>query len=106
MSDTQVKPNNRAKVVARLQERLNSAKSGLYVTKSDTELVLKHSLAAVGEVLMAEDIGASLRTDIGTFVVKKTEERKGINPSNKQEITIPAKKRLSFRPNSKFKQDL
>ena len=38
----------------------------------------------------------------GTFSISERAERKGINPATKQEITIPAKKVVKFKPGAQL----
>lgn len=40
----------------------------------------------------------------GTFVVKQQNERRGRNPATGQEMLIPAKKVLKFRPGKQIKE--
>jgi DNA-binding protein HU-beta len=42
----------------------------------------------------------------GTFIVRSTAERKGINPKTKETITIAAKKSVKFRPSKPLKDRL
>lgn len=43
---------------------------------------------------------------IGTFAVKQREARKGRNPKTGVEMTIPARKAVSFKPASTLKEAL
>ncbi|MFH1434850.1 MAG: HU family DNA-binding protein [Pseudomonadota bacterium] len=42
----------------------------------------------------------------GTFVVKQTAARKGINPKTKEQIMIPSKKAVKFRASKPLKDRL
>jgi DNA-binding protein HU-beta len=42
----------------------------------------------------------------GTFIVRSTAERTGINPKTKETITIAAKKSVKFRPSKPLKDRL
>ena len=42
----------------------------------------------------------------GTFIVKTSAERKGVNPKTKQPITIPSKKIIRFKPSKPLKDRL
>jgi len=42
----------------------------------------------------------------GTFIVRASAERKGINPKTKETITISAKKSVKFRPSKPLKDRL
>ncbi len=43
---------------------------------------------------------------LGTFKHKVTKERKGINPRTKEEVVIPSKKTVSFKPGKVLKDSL
>lgn len=43
---------------------------------------------------------------LGTFKPKVTKERKGINPKTKEEVLIPSKKTVSFKPGKVLKDGL
>ena len=40
---------------------------------------------------------------LGTFALKKSKARKGVNPATGEAIKISAKKRVAFKPSSMFK---
>ena len=40
---------------------------------------------------------------VGTFALKKSKARKGVNPATGEAIKISAKKRIAFKPSSMFK---
>ncbi|MGD9124076.1 MAG: HU family DNA-binding protein [Desulfarculaceae bacterium] len=40
---------------------------------------------------------------LGTFALKKSKARKGVNPATGQPIKISAKKRMAFKPSSQIK---
>ena len=56
--------------------------------------------AAVNAAIKAEDKVTLL--GFGTFSISERAERKGINPATKQEITIPAKKVVKFKPGAQL----
>jgi DNA-binding protein HU-beta len=41
---------------------------------------------------------------LGTFDLKKTKARKGVNPATGEAIKIKAKKRMAFKPSSQVKE--
>ncbi|WP_052515499.1 HU family DNA-binding protein [Dethiosulfatarculus sandiegensis] len=41
---------------------------------------------------------------LGTFALKKTKARKGVNPATGEPIKIKAKKRMAFKPSSQVKE--
>jgi len=43
---------------------------------------------------------------LGTFALKKSKARKGVNPATGDAIKIAAKKRVAFKPSSMFKDQL
>lgn len=45
-------------------------------------------------------------TGVGTFRMKKRSARKGINPSTKKRINIPAKNVIVFKPSKNFAERL
>ncbi len=51
--------------------------------------------------------GRSMRVaGLGTFSLKKTKARKGMNPKTGEAIKIAAKKRMAFKPSSQVKDML
>ena len=51
--------------------------------------------------------GRSLRVaGLGTFSMKKTKARKGMNPKTGEAIKISAKKRMAFKPSSQIREML
>lgn len=54
-------------------------------------------------LLRGEEVKVS---GFGTFVVKKTAARKGINPKTKEQIQIPSKNAVKFRASKPLKDRL
>jgi DNA-binding protein HU-beta len=79
---------NKSELVSAIAE-----KSGL--SKSDSKKALDGVLEAITDALKAGDKIALV--GFGTFSVSERPERKGINPTTKQAITIPAKKVAKFK---------
>lgn len=66
----------------------------------------KEIYEALGEVY-AEGLkaqGSVPLFDLGKLEIRKTSERKGVNPSTREEIIIPAGHRVAFKANSKAKE--
>jgi len=76
-------------------ELVEKIAAGAGITKVDAKKALDATVAAVKEALVAGD-KVSL-VGFGTFAVSVREARKGINPSTKQQITIPEKKVAKFK---------
>ena len=62
--------------------------------KKDAELAVNAVFAKIEEALKADEKVQIV--GFGTFEVKERAARKGINPATRQEITIPASRRLNF----------
>jgi DNA-binding protein HU-beta len=70
------------------------------VSKKIAEKVINAFLETVEEAVKA---GEEVRiVGFGSFQVVKRAERKGINPKTKEEIVIPAKKVVRFKPGKKL----
>lgn len=82
---------NKSEFIAAVAE-----KTGM--TKVDAQKAVNAFQEVVVEALQKDDKVALL--GFGTFSVVHKAERKGINPSNKQPIIIPAKKVAKFKPGS------
>jgi len=82
---------NKAELVSRM-----AALSGL--TKANAEKALNAFIEAVTEALKKED--KVTLVGFGTFMVAKRAARKGRNPRTGQEIKIPARKVVKFKPGS------
>ena len=65
------------------------------LSKTDTKKVLEAGMKVVTKTLKKGDRVALV--GFGTFHIHKRKARKGINPSTKEEIKIPAKKIAKFR---------
>lgn len=73
-------------------------KSGL--SKNDTKKALEAFVASVEDALMNGDRVSLI--GFGTFVTVEKSERIGINPATKEQISIPAKKVVKFKPGTEF----
>ena len=65
------------------------------LTKEKAKNVVNAVLAGIFSVL--KDAGKLQLTNFGTFTVRQTKERQGINPKTQEPITIPASYRLGFK---------
>ncbi|MHC1694440.1 MAG: HU family DNA-binding protein [Eubacteriales bacterium] len=76
-----------------------SQKTGM--KKKDAEAALNAVVGTIEEALVSGDKVQIM--GFGTFEVKQREERKGRNPSTKEEIIIPASKHPSFTAGKSLK---
>ncbi|MCH5310141.1 MAG: HU family DNA-binding protein [Prevotella sp.] len=76
-------------------ELVEKIAAGAGLSKVDAKKALDATVAAIKDAL-AEGDKVSL-VGFGTFSVNERPAREGINPSNKQKITIPAKKVAKFK---------
>ena len=86
---------NKAELVASVAE-----KAGL--AKKDAEKAVNALFASIEEALVAGDKVQLI--GFGTFEVRTREERKGRNPKNGEEITIPASKNPAFKAGKGLKE--
>ncbi len=74
------------------------------LSKKDASAAADAVFEAVAEALVkGEEVRIS---GFGTFAVKERKERKGVNPSNGQEIVIPAVKTAVLKPSKNLKEKL
>lgn len=72
--------------------------------KKDADLAVNAVFAKIEEALKA---GEKVQiVGFGTFEVKERAARKGINPATREEITIPASRRLNFTVGKTLKASL
>ena len=76
-----------------------------------TELTKENAKKAINAVLegilfLLEQSGMLRLSNFGTFSVKKTKERQGINPKTQEPITIPASYRLGFKACKAWKEGM
>ena len=74
-----------------------------------TELTKENAKKAINAVLegvlfLLEQSGMLRLSNFGTFSVKKTKERQGINPKTQEPITIPASYRMGFKVSKTWKE--
>ena len=86
---------------AQLIERV-AAKAGW--TKKDTAKLVN---LVLDEIIECFHEGESVKiSGFGNFVVKQKAERIGKNPINKEEITVPACTKISFKTSDLLKEEL
>ena len=76
-----------------------------------TELTKENAKKAINAVLegvlfLLEQSGMLRLTNFGTFTVRKTKERQGINPKTQEPITIPASYRMGFKVSKTWKEKM
>lgn len=76
-----------------------SAKAGL--SKSDAANALKATLETIEETLANDE--KVVLVGFGTFEAKNRPARKGLNPSTRETIDIPASKSPAFKAGKEFK---
>lgn len=86
---------NKAELVTHISNQTKTS-------KTTTENILNSFVEAVVKTVKK---GEEVRlVDFGTFCIGKRQERRGVNPRTKEEITIPARKLPKFRPGRYFKK--
>ena len=73
-------------------------------TKENAKKVVNAVLEGILTVL--EQSGSLRLANFGTFTVKQTKERQGINPKTQQPITIPAGYRMGFKVSQSWKKGM
>ena len=76
-------------------ELVEKIAAGAGITKVEAKKALEAAVAAVKDALVAGDKVSLI--GFGTFAVSERPAREGINPANKQKITIAAKKVAKFK---------
>ena len=74
------------------------------LTKENAKKVVNAVLEGILSVL--EHSGSLRLANFGTFTVKQTKERQGINPKTQQPITIPAGYRMGFKVSQSWKKGM
>jgi DNA-binding protein HU-beta len=72
------------------------------ITKTEAHKVITAVLDTITETLAKED--KIVLTGFGTFRVRETKARNGINPQTKEKIVIPASKRPTFSAGAVLKK--
>ena len=74
------------------------------LTRVNAKKVINAVLEGILTVL--EQSGSIRLANFGTFTVKQTKERQGINPKTQQPITIPAGYRMGFKVSQSWKKGM
>ena len=82
-------------------ELVKKIKAELKMTTKETEAILD---VVFGEMRMALETEGKVKFDFGAFEVVEKAERVGRNPKTGEEIVIPAKKVVKFKPSKEFKE--
>lgn len=88
---------NKKELIDAVAEKLGATK---VATTSTVEAVFE---VIVESILKDEEVKIS---QFGAFQVVEKKERKGRNPKTGEEITIPAKKAMKFKPSSVIREKL
>ncbi len=72
------------------------------LTKENAKKVINAVLEGIFSIL--KQSGKLQLVNFGTFTVKKTKERQGINPKTQEPITIPAGYRMGFKVSNSWKE--
>ncbi|HON24409.1 MAG TPA: HU family DNA-binding protein [Myxococcota bacterium] len=88
---------------AELIDEIRGAK-GIDLTKKQTEQVVGAVFDTIREAIKRDQRFSY--PGFGTFTVRTRKARKGRNPKNGQEITIPASNTVGFKPAPKLKNSL
>ncbi|MCD8318942.1 MAG: HU family DNA-binding protein [Paraprevotella sp.] len=88
---------NNKDFIAELSRRLG-------YTSKDTAALMGAVVAEMTEQL--EDENVIMIQNIGSFEVKKKQERVVVNPSTQQRMLVPPKLILNFKPSASFKEKM
>lgn len=72
------------------------------LSQKDAAIVLEATLTAIREALQS---GEEVRlVGFGSFKVRQSAARKGVNPRNRETIEVPAKERVRFFPGKELSE--
>jgi DNA-binding protein HU-beta len=74
------------------------------LTKENAKKAINAVLEGIFSIL--KQSGKLQLVNFGTFTVKKTKERQGINPKTQEPITIPAGYRMGFKVSNRWKEGM
>ena len=74
------------------------------LTKENAKKVINAVLEGIFSIL--KQSGKLQLVNFGTFTVKKTKERQGINPKTQEPIIIPAGYRMGFKVSNSWKEGM
>ena len=83
-------------------ELISAMASEAQMSKADAKKALDAFVSSVTNAMKAGDKVALV--GFGTFSVNERAARTGINPATKQEIAIPAKKVVKFKPGAELSE--
>lgn len=83
-------------------ELIDAIASEAKITKTDARKALDAFINATSKALKSGD--KVTLVGFGTFSTVKKAARKGLNPSTKKPITIPAKRVAKFKPGSELRE--
>lgn len=83
-------------------ELISAMASEAQMSKADAKKALDAFVSSVTNAMKAGDKVALV--GFGTFSVSERAARTGINPATKQEIAIPAKKVVKFKPGAELSE--
>lgn len=85
-------------------EMVDQIASDAGTTKAQAKAALESFISTCSKEVKA---GRSFRVaGLGTFSLKKTKARKGVNPQTGEKIKIKATKRMAFKPSAQIKDML
>ncbi len=95
-----------AKLVSRVgkNDLIGNVAGTAELTKENAKKVINAVLEGIFSIL--KQSGKLHLVNFGTFTVKKTKERQGINPKTQEPITIPAGFRMGFKVSKSWKEGM
>lgn len=83
---------------------INAMAAEAGISKGDARKALDAFVSSVSDSLEKGD--KVVLIGFGTFSVTEKSERKGVNPATKQQITIPARKVVRFKPGAELAEKI
>jgi len=95
-----------AKVTSRVgkNDLIGNVAGAAELTKENAKKMVNAVLEGIFSIL--KQSGKLQLVNFGTFTVKKTKERQGINPKTQEPITIPAGYRMGFKVSNSWKEGM
>jgi DNA-binding protein HU-beta len=84
------------------QELVKRVAEATNVTQKQAGEIFDATLTAIKEALQAGDEVRLI--GFGTFAVRESAERSGVNPRTREPMTIPAKERVRFSPGKELSE--
>lgn len=101
MTDENTEQDSTPKTIGR-KELAKRISQEAHLTQKQAAQVLEVTLAAIREAL--EDGNEVSLVGFGSFRVRQSAPRSGVNPRNKEHIEIPAKERVRFSPGKELSE--